>query len=203
MRTDLDARTSVPNLFAIGEVACAGLHGANRLASNSLLEGLVMGAIAGEHAARRVTDNPIAPAPIVSDIRPSTHAELDLGDVRSSLRSAMWKNVGIRRDATRLADACEMFDFWGRYTLDKIFDTPDGWEVQNMLLTGALIARSALWREESRGSHWRRAYPDRREDYTVHDLLLRGHTEPRTEPVIGPEAPPAGEPRATTHVSGS
>jgi len=184
VRTDHDARTDVPNLFAIGEASCTGLHGANRLASNSLLEGLVMGAIAGEHAAHRVVDTPIAPAPINSDIRPSSHAELDLEDVRSSLRSAMWKNVGIQRDGTRLADACEMFDFWGRYTLDKIFDTPDGWEVQNMLLTGALIAQSALWRTESRGTHWRNDHPQKSEALAVHDLLKRGRPEAMTEPVV-------------------
>ncbi|MEM9374216.1 MAG: L-aspartate oxidase [Planctomycetota bacterium] len=200
VRTDLDARTDVPNLFAVGEVACTGLHGANRLASNSLLEGLVMGEIAGRHAARRVIDASITPAPIVSDIRPSTHAELDLGDVRSSLRSAMWKNVGIQRDGTRLEDACEMFDFWGRYTLDKIFDTPDGWEVQNMLLTGALIARSALWRAESRGTHWRDHHPERDPAFAVHDLLKRGRSMPETEPVTGRSIAEA-EPKAAQPVS--
>lgn len=205
VRTDLETRTDVPNLFAVGEASCTGLHGANRLASNSLLEGLVMGAIAGEHAARRVTDNPIAPASIISDIRPSTHAELDLEDVRSSLRSAMWKNVGIRRDGTRLADAGEMFDFWGRYTLDKIFDTPDGWEVQNMLLTGALIARSALWRTESRGTHWRDDHPATSDSMLVHDLLRRGTDTPRTEPVQGsePQPGPQTEPKPHARVSDS
>lgn len=200
VRTDLEARTDVPNLFAIGEATCTGLHGANRLASNSLLEGLVMGAIAGEHAARRVVDTPIAPQSIVSDIRPSSHAELDLEDVRSSLRSAMWKNVGIQRDGTRLEDACEMFDFWGRYTLDKIFDTPDGWEVQNMLLTGALIARSALWREESRGTHWRANHPTPHKQFAVHDLLKRGRSEPATQPITGVHAGES-EPKQSLPVS--
>lgn len=186
VRTDLDARTDVPNLLAVGEVSCTGLHGANRLASNSLLEGLVMGAIAGAHAAersRRANNAPPAPVPIVSDIRPSGHAELDLEDVRSSLRSAMWKNVGIERDGTRLEDACEMFDFWGRYTLDKIFDTPDGWEVQNMLLVGAVIARAALWRAESRGTHRRTDRPGPAPEFRVHDLWRRGRTEPATAPL--------------------
>lgn len=187
VRTDMDARTDIPNLYAVGEATCTGLNGANRLASNSLLEGLVMGAIAGQHAARRSSTGPISPVPIVSDIRPSTHAELDLEDVRSSLRSAMWKNVGVQRDGTRLEDACEMFDFWGRYTLDKIFDTPDGWEVQNMLLTGALIARSAGWRTESRGTHWRTDFPRPSEGFLVHDLWKRGRSGPLTEPLARPE----------------
>ena len=191
VRTDLDARTDVPNLYAVGEVACSGLHGANRLASNSLLEGLVMGAIAGHRAARRSVDSPLTPIPIVSDIRPSAAAELDLEDVRSSLRSAMWKNVGLVRDGTRLADATEMFDFWGRYTLDKIFDTPDGWEVQNMLLIGAIIAKAALWREESRGTHLRTDRPGQHDHFRLHDRWKRGLAAPTTEPLTPiPAEPP-------------
>jgi aspartate oxidase len=129
------------------------LHGANRLASNSLLEGLVMGAIAGEQAAARADEGPVSPASIVSAIGESSHAELDLDDVRSSLRSCMWINAGVERTTTRLEDACDMLDFWGRYTLDKIFETPDGWEVQNMLTTSALIARAAASRLCSIGTH--------------------------------------------------
>jgi L-aspartate oxidase len=191
VRTDAHARTDIPNLYAVGEAACTGLNGANRLASNSLLEGLVMGAIAGAQAAERSTRTPPAPVPINSDIRPSGHAELDLVDVRSSLRSAMWKNVGIVRSGTPLEDACEMFDFWGRYTLDKIFDTPDGWEVQNMLLTGALIAQSALWRAESRGTHLRSDHPEPSDAFLVHDLWKRGRTSPTSTPVdaTAPEPP--------------
>jgi L-aspartate oxidase len=153
VRTDLKSRTNIPNLLAVGEVSCTGLHGANRLASNSLLEGLVMGAIAGDEAAKRAENKPVSPSSIVSVIEHSTHAELDLDDVRSSLRSTMWFNAGIERTLTKLDDACDMFDLWGRYTLDKIFETPDGWEVQNMLAVGALIARAALARTHSIGTH--------------------------------------------------
>jgi L-aspartate oxidase len=153
VRSDLLARSSVPNLLVVGEVSSTGLHGANRLASNSLLEGLVMGAIAGEQAAARADEGPVSPASIVSAIEDSNHAELDLDDVRSSLRSCMWINAGIERTHTRLDDACDMLDFWGRYTLDKVFETPDGWEVQNMLTAGALIARAALARNCSVGTH--------------------------------------------------
>ncbi len=153
VRTDLQTRTSVPNLLAVGEASCTGLHGANRLASNSLLEGLVMGAIAGEEAANRADTAPVSPGSIVSAIEHSNHAELDLDDVRSSLRSTMWFNAGIERTLTKLDDACDMFDLWGRYTLDKVFETPDGWEVQNMLTAGALIARAALNRPHSIGTH--------------------------------------------------
>ncbi|MCG3124874.1 MAG: L-aspartate oxidase [Phycisphaerales bacterium] len=189
VRTDLCGRTNVPGLYAAGEAACSGLHGANRLASNSLLEGLVLGEIAGRTASEMTQANGnggasnawgVAPRPspvaVISDIRPSDHGELDLVDVQSSLRSAMWRNVGIERTSAKLHDACDMFDFWARYTLDKIFDEPHGWEIQNMLLVGALIGRSALWREESRGAHLRAEFPGPREEFAVHDLWRRGRS---------------------------
>ncbi|MCL4741400.1 MAG: L-aspartate oxidase [Phycisphaerales bacterium] len=185
VRTDLRCRTGVPGLLAVGEASCTGIHGANRLASNSLLEGLVLGRIAGEEAAlaARAGENGPRHARIVSDIPPSRQGELDLEDVRSSLRSAMWRNVGIERSGERLRDAVEMFDFWARYTLDKVFDDPEGWETQNMLLVGALVARSAEWREESRGCHTRTDRREAVEEYAVHDCWRRGEGEPQREPV--------------------
>ncbi len=213
--TDMDGRTEVPGLFAVGETTCTGLHGANRLASNSLLEGLVMGEAAGRLARRIALGEagdlasprllgrgkrganggagasgnggggagdggwgvPPAPVPVVSDIRPSVQGELDLADVLSSLRSAMWRNAGIERSGPRLADVGDMIDFWARYSLDKIFDDPDGWQTQNMLLVAALIARSAHWRKESRGCHWRSDAPEPVEEYRVHDCWRRGQSE--------------------------
>ncbi len=190
--TDPFGRTDVPGLYAVGECTCTGLHGGNRLASNSLLEGLVMGEIAGR-AARELTHHGkgtngnggtappgwavpprAAPVPVISDIRPSEQAELDLSDVLSSLRSCMWRNVGIERTGPKLRDAIEMIDFWARYTLDKIFDTPEGWQVQNMLLVAGLMARSAAWREESRGCHWRSDAREPLEKFRVHDQWRRG-----------------------------
>lgn len=179
-----DGRTNVPGLFAVGECSCTGLHGANRLASNSLLEGLVLGAKAGAAAAARALEpTPPAPVSIISDIRPSDQGELDLTDVLSSLRSAMWRNAGIERSGPRLRDVSEMIDFWARYTLDKIFDSPQGWQTQNLLLAAALLARSAAWREESRGCHWRSDYPESRNEYLVHDRWTRGHADPELVPV--------------------
>jgi len=180
--TDLEGRTDVPGLLAVGESACCGLHGANRLASNSLLEGLVLGEAAGRTAREAaLTAGPSSttapgPAPIavVSDIRPSDQGELDLTDVLSSLRSAMWRNAGIERTGPRLRDMADMLDFWARYTLDKIFDEPLGWQTQNLLLAASLIARSAAWREESRGCHFRTDFPDPRDEFRVHDLWRRG-----------------------------
>jgi L-aspartate oxidase len=184
VRADTDGRTDVPGLLAAGEVACTGLHGANRLASNSLLEGLVAGAACGRTARARAADrsNGGGPSKVVSDIRPSEHGEIDLVDIRSSLRSAMWRNVGIERTGAKLGDSAEMFDFWARYTLDKIFDDPDAWETQNMLMVGALVTRSALWREESRGCHKRRDRAGPEDAFAVHDLWRRGRETPDSVP---------------------
>ena len=76
-----------------------------------------------------------------------------------------------------------MFDFWARYTLDKIFDDRAGWEVQNLLTVGALITRAATWRAESRGTHFRLDAPEAEDAFHVHDLWRRGVKEPRVEPV--------------------
>jgi L-aspartate oxidase len=184
-------RTNLAGLYAAGEVASTGLHGANRLASNSLLEGLVCGAIAGQTAREMVEANGgRSPAKVVSDIRLSERSELDLSDVRSSLRSVMWRHVGIERDGQRLAEVGEMFDFWARYTLDKIFDEQSGWEAQNLLLVGALMTRAARWRNESRGTHFRLDQPQPREELRVHDLWQRGCSEPTTRPAAGAAVEP-------------
>lgn len=171
LATDLRGQTSVPGLLACGEAACSGLHGANRLASNSLLEGLVMGHECGLAAVEILSrSGPARSFKFTAEVPPSDKSELDLGDVRSSLRSVMWRHVSIERDGPRLEEVGEMFDFWGRYTMDKIFEGRDGWEVQNLLTVGALITRSALWRQESRGTHSRVDFPEAREAFKVHDL---------------------------------
>ncbi|MEO1128567.1 MAG: L-aspartate oxidase [Planctomycetota bacterium] len=193
VRTDLAARTDLPGLYAVGEIGSTGLHGANRLASNSLLEALVIGRAAGDASAEMLTgegqSNPwgvaarSGPTQVISDIPLSEHGEIDLADVRSSLRSAMWRNVGIVRAGARLEDAADMLDFWARYSLDKIFDAPGGWEVQNMLLVASLVTRSARWRAESRGCHQRTDAPEPLEQYAVHDVWRRGAPEPVVQPV--------------------
>lgn len=183
--TDIDGRSSLPGLYACGEAACNGLHGANRLASNSLLEGLVYGRRAAR-AAGEMRDAASGPMQIISDIRVDEHGELDLVDVRSSLRSAMWRNVGIERHGTRLGDVVDMFDFWARYTLGNIFDDPMGWETQNLLMVGALITRSALWREETRGAHCRMDVPESKAVFAGHALWCIGRDEPAFTPVGRP-----------------
>jgi len=200
VRVDAQGRSNIPGLYAVGEAACSGVNGGNRLASNSLLEGLVFGAEAGRTCQEIAGgDNawgiasPSAPMQIISDIPPSDRGELDLDDVRSSVRSVMWRHVAVERSGGQLRDVAEMFNFWARYTLDKIFDDPNGWETQNMLLIGALIARSALWREESRGCHTRADFPDRRDEMRVHDCWRRHEPEPELEPVRAAASPPAAQ----------
>ena len=190
VRADVQGHTGVPGLYACGEVACTGLHWANRLASNSLLEGLVCGEAAGR-ICQEAIDQPVSlPLKIVSDIRISDRSELDIADVLSSLRSVMWRHVGIERAGQRLGEIGEMIDFWARYTLDKIFDDRAGWEIQNGLLIGALITRAAAWRDESRGTHFRTDAPDPRDDRAVHAFWQSGTDEPTTGTSISasPEA---------------
>jgi L-aspartate oxidase len=172
--TDPDGRTTVDRLFACGEVASTGLHGANRLASNSLLEGLAMGKRSGSVAGRSAAGGP-EPAPhrlSVPPARPAMQA-LDLDDVRSSLRSVMWRHVGVNRDAAGLERALERIRFWSGYVLGHNATEPRGWRVQNMITLARLIAESALAREESRGVHYRTDFPEQR-DPPRHSVVRRG-----------------------------
>lgn len=153
----LDTSTSVDGLLCCGEAACSGIHGANRIASNSLLEGLVFGRVAGETAGKRVRDEgKTVPVHDVTSAHPeSSRTALDLPDIRNSLRSLMWRNAGIERNEARLRETCDILDFWAHYTLDKTLDNTDGWETQNELTIARLVAASALERRESIGVHRR------------------------------------------------
>ena len=153
VQTDLQARSSVTGLLACGEAASSGAHGANRLASNSLLEGLVFGTIAGQLAAD--VNHEVRPFKLENAIKPSVLTELDLADIRNSLRSVMWRNVGIERDGRRLAETLDVLRFWSHYTLGKVLEDIAGWEVQNMLIVSALVAASAAERSGSLGVHFR------------------------------------------------
>ena len=158
VKTDTLAKTSIENLYACGEIASTGLHGANRLGSNSLLEGLVFGKIAGQSACQGVKKAGVANIKhpqIKYQIPHSDRTRLDTTDIRNSLRALMWRNVGITRKAKPLIEAQEIIRFWQRYVMDKIFDGPAGWECQNMLTISLLIAQAAQRRQESRGVHFR------------------------------------------------
>ena len=177
VRVDACGRSSLQGLYACGEAACTGLHGANRLASNSLLEGLVCGEEAGRDCLETVRASTVRPLGIVSDIRLSQRAWLDLADITMSLRSLMWRRVGIERVGGQLAEVAAEMDYWAGYVLDKIFDDKAGWEVQNLLWTGSLITRAALARAESRGIHFRLDYPKADPGQRHHLTWQRNRTE--------------------------
>jgi L-aspartate oxidase len=161
VKTDTSGKTSVQNLYACGEIASTGLHGANRLGSNSLLEGLVFGKTAGQIACqgKEAGVNHIKHPLIKYRIPHSDRTRLDAPDVTNSLRALMWRNVGITRTAQPLSEAQEIITFWQRYVMDKIFDCPNGWECQNMLTLSGLMAGAAQMRQESRGVHFRDDFP--------------------------------------------
>lgn len=162
IKTDASARTSITNLYACGEVASTGLHGANRLGSNSLLEGLVSGKTAGQLVSQNAKTgiSHIRHPSIRYQIPQSDRTRLDTTDVRNSLRALMWRNVGITRKAQPLREAQEIIKFWQRYVMDKTFNGSAGWECQNMLTVCLLMARTAEMRQESRGVHFRSDFPN-------------------------------------------
>jgi L-aspartate oxidase len=162
VKTDAQAKTSIANLYACGEVASTGLHGANRLGSNSLPEGLVFGKIAGRTACENLKNGAahIKHPLIRYQVPHSDRSRLDTADIRNSLRALMWRNVGILRKDQPLKEAQEIIKFWQRYVMDKVFDGPPGWECQNMLTVCLLMARAAELRQESRGVHFRSDFPN-------------------------------------------
>jgi len=172
---DREGRSTVPGLWAAGEATASGLHGANRLASNSLLEALVYGAHAGEGASReaaKIDDNfcvPMLENPGVN----RCGEPLDLADIRNSLKSLMWRNVGVRRNADELAEAAENIGRWCRYVLPRQFADPTGWELQNMLCVSRLMIRAALDRKETRGCHVRTDFPNRDDDNWTRHINFR------------------------------
>ena len=176
VKVDMEGRTNIPNLYACGEVSCTGLHGANRLGSNSLLEGVVYGKItgglAGESSACNI--NHLRYKKMKFPVEVSDRSRLDTSDVLNSLRALMWRNVGITRQAPRLEEAQEIIRFWQRYVMDKVFDSPFGWECQNILTTALLMAEAAEKRQESRGVHFRSDYPETNDsEFSCHFVRKR------------------------------
>ncbi len=155
------SKTTIKHLYACGEVACTGMHGANRLGSNSLLEGLVTGHTAGTDACKSIqrTRRELLPYTVHETVDGSKISWLDLNDIGNSLKSLMWRDAGIERDERHLLGAEEMIEMWCRYVMDKEFSSPTGWELQNMLIVSRLIVISARKRTESRGVHHRLDYP--------------------------------------------
>jgi L-aspartate oxidase len=160
VRTDLDGRTSIPGLYACGEVACTGVHGANRLASNSLLEGLVYaGRIGADLAGGLPAQRDPVPRPAAGPLlEPST---------RVPLQDAMTLGAGVLRSAASLAVTVSTVDGLGGRTYGK--PEPDAWEASNLHAVATVLAATATLRTETRGCHWREDFPER------DDLRWRGH----------------------------
>ncbi len=161
VEVDLDGRTTLKGLLAAGEVASSGLHGANRLASNSLLEGLVFGARAGEVASREAARTPddFRALPIQSHRSYRLTEQLDVADIRNSVQSLMWRLVGVQRSGDQLEEALQAIRGYSKYVLPHAFDSIEGWELQNLLTVSHLMASAAQARTESRGVHFRTDFP--------------------------------------------
>jgi len=152
VHTDLWGRSSIPGLYATGGVACSGVHGANRLASNSLLEGLVF--------SRRIA------AVLPGELRPLAEPVPDervtgavSASVRRELQEVMSSSAGVLRSAGGLTDALGLLGKLAAASTEEI--GPDAWEVTNLVTVATALTASALLREETRGSHWREDFPDR------------------------------------------
>ena len=176
--TDVQGRTSLPGLFAIGEVACTGLHGANRMGSNSLLECLVM----AESATQRVVAS-IDSADFIDDIPPWDESQVTDADEEvvvshnwDEVRRLMWDYVGIVRTTKRLQRArrrvdlltAEIGEFYGNFRVSG-----DLLELRNLVLVAELIIRSALKRRESRGLHFTLDHTERDDGNYARDTILR------------------------------
>ncbi|MCS7305703.1 MAG: L-aspartate oxidase [Thermoguttaceae bacterium] len=200
---DMEGRTTLPGLWAAGEVTSSGLHGANRLASNSLLEALVFGARAGHGASRAASSMSdfFTVLPLANPgLEPHPHT-LDLVDIRNSLKSLMWRAMGVRRDAESLREAEENIARWSRYVLGCQFSKPEGWELQNMLLVARLMIHAALLREESRGCHLRSDFPDRDDANWNRHIAFRRTAAGKEEVILSPLLCPAPEPTSLESVS--
>jgi L-aspartate oxidase len=174
VKTNLDGATNIKGLYAAGEVACTGVHGANRLASNSLLEGLVFGARAGASAAGCASSMRGHYRPS-SDTAGRLEAEsLSAKHIRAELRKLMWEKVGIIRCAESLTSAQERLSAWGpvaegfpRNRIDQ--------EARNMVTVARLITEAALARAGSIGAHFRSDFPDRGRGsaWSAHSILRK------------------------------
>ncbi len=186
---DRRGRTTVPGLWAAGEVTSSGLHGANRLASNSLLEALVFGAHAGEGSAQAAQEDPelVRPRWIAPPCEPQEVDALDVVDIRNSLQSLMWRSVGILRSEASLTRAAESIDQWAQYVLPPRLREVEGWQLQNMVTLAQIMVRAALWRRESRGVHYRVDYPVQ-DDRVWRKRLWFQRDEQSGQQIIGEES---------------
>lgn len=167
VRTDLNGRTTVAGLYAAGEVTCTGVHGANRLASNSLLEGLVFGARAGAAALADNSEFQIPNSKLANSESGIWNLESGISTaVKKRVKRVMWERVGILRDKDSLDRALREFAQIERANLST--------SSRNFVTLAKLVAAGALWREESRGGHYRNDFPERDEKFRVHSIQKLG-----------------------------
>jgi L-aspartate oxidase len=162
VRTDLDGRSTIARLFAAGEVASTGVHGANRLASNSLLEGVVFGARAGRAMRETLSGNALESGRAPESAMPAARA--------GEIRRLAWDSCGIVRNGTELAAAC------ARLEQDAAGNASgaDALAARNLREVVRLIARAGLARLESRGAHYRTDYPAKSAAFQKHSIARRG-----------------------------
>ena len=161
VRTDVDGRTSLKGLYAAGEAACSGVHGANRLASNSLLEGLVYGARAGTAMCADLPEQAQNGSIPETEVYPAM--------TEAGIRSLTWEACGISRDANGLSNACHRFCATPQEPQSHA--NRQHYELRNLFVVASLIARSALAREESRGGHYRTDFPESRDVFQKHSQV--------------------------------
>jgi len=170
IRTDMQTATNLRGLYVCGEAACTGVHGANRLASNSLLEGLVFGMRAGKYAALYANsiEKP-AEIGIKFDEVPLDDIEADIDALKAEVQNLMWERAGVLRDGVNLADALWILEHL-RHPTAGLNRKP--LELQNMIQVAQLIIRAALKRTESRGAHYRIDYPETDDENWKRHLIL-------------------------------
>jgi len=172
IRTNLWGETSIPGLYAVGEVACNGVHGANRLGSNSLLEGLVFAV----RVAQRIQEKETKVkrwSRFRYNFPQTAEIMIDREDLKRSIKSLMWRQAGIERNRQDLTFALEKVTNWERYAFLKEFRDYTGFESQNMLILATLIIRAALQRQESRGAHFRTDFPEPDSAWQKHIVISR------------------------------
>ncbi|MGW8486843.1 L-aspartate oxidase [Streptomyces sp. NPDC055886] len=188
VRTDLRGRTTVPGLYACGEVACTGVHGANRLASNSLLEGLVF----AERIAADIAEvRPPRTEPVQASRDADAPVPLLAPEARTAIQRTMTRGAGVLRSAASLAAADEELealhreaaaDADGPRVSKAVVPGVDAWEVTNLLLVSRVLVAAAREREETRGCHWREDRPDRDDAHGRRHLVVR--IAPDRTPVV-------------------
>lgn len=161
--TDAYGKTEIDGFYACGEAACNGIHGANRLASNSLLEGLVFGrriAVEVSNRVLRKTNHEVYNPEQLKVIKMGREPLENVGELKTRLRKLMTSNVGIIRNEEKLQEAMEQVIEMKKQILGKVYTTMEQWEFVNMLTLSELVIKSALMRTESRGAHFRTDYPN-------------------------------------------